>query len=131
MARHKHADLFLDTFFYNAHTTASDALWAGLPVVTKRGNQFSARVAASLLTAVGLEELITETEEDYEDLIMKLAEQPRKLKKLKNKLASNILTEPLFDTPRYTRNFEAGIKEAFNRFSLGLKPDHIDVLEAE
>ena len=131
LARHKHADLFLDTFFYNAHTTASDALWAGLPVVTKRGNQFSARVAASLLTAVGLEELITETEEDYEDLIMKLAEQPRKLKKLKNKLASNILKEPLFDTPRYTRNFEAGIKEAFNRFSLGLKPDHIDVLEAE
>ena len=130
LARHKHADLFLDTFFYNAHTTASDALWAGLPVVTKRGNQFSARVAASLLTAVGLEELITETEEDYEDLIMKLAEQPRKLKELKNKLASNILKEPLFDTKRYTRNFEAGIKEAYRRASLGQKPDHIDVGEA-
>ena len=82
------------------------------------------------MTAVGLEELITETEEDYEDLIMKLAEQPRKVKELKNKLASNILKEPLFDTKRYTRNFEAGIKEAYKRASLGQKPDHIDVGEA-
>ena len=69
LARHKHADLFIDTFNYNAHTTASDALWAGLPVVTKAGDQFAARVAASLLTAVGLPELITQSNADYERLI--------------------------------------------------------------
>ena len=73
LERHKHADLFLDTFCVNAHTTASDALWAGVPLVTKIGDQFAARVSASLLTAVGLPELITETEADYETLILELA----------------------------------------------------------
>ena len=100
LARHKHADLFLDTFCYNAHTTASDALWAGLPVITKKGEQFAARVSASLLTAVGLPELITETDADYENLIIELANQPEKLCKIRSKLQSNRLTKPLFDTKR-------------------------------
>lgn len=106
LARHKHADLFLDTFNYNAHTTASDALWTGLPVVTKIGQQFAARVSASLLNAIGASELITESEEEYEALIIKLASQPEKLKAIKEKIHSNRLSHPLFDTEKYTRDFE-------------------------
>jgi predicted O-linked N-acetylglucosamine transferase (SPINDLY family) len=112
LARHKHADLFVDTFNYNAHTTASDALWAGLPVVTKQGRQFAARVAASLLTAVGLPELITESEEDYERLILNLAQDRQKLSAIKATLEENRRTEPLFDTQRYTRHLETGLLHA-------------------
>ena len=79
LARHRLADLFIDTFVYNAHTTASDALWAGLPVVTKLGQGFAARVAGSLLTALGLPELITRTTADYEALILQLACHPQSL----------------------------------------------------
>ena len=79
LARQRLADLFVDTFTFNAHTTAAEALWAGLPVVTKVGLGFAARVAGSLLNAVGLPELITETEQDYEALILELATNPTKL----------------------------------------------------
>ena len=79
LARQKLADLFLDTFNFNAHTTASDALWAGLPVLTKLGNGFAARVAGSLLHSIGLPELITETEEQYESLALELATNPERL----------------------------------------------------
>ena len=106
LARHKHADLFIDTFNYNAHTTASDALWAGLPIVTKQGKQFAARVAASLLTAVGLPQLITDTEEDYEHLILELASNPERLSAIRETLHANRRTEPLFDTQRYTKYLE-------------------------
>lgn len=116
LARHRLADLFLDTFNYNAHTTASDALWAGLPVVTKQGRQFSARVAASLLNAVGLPELIATTEADYERLILDLASHPGKLGEIREKLAVNRLSEPLFDTRRYTRDFESGLREAYDLY---------------
>ena len=125
LARHKHIDLFLDTFNYNAHTTASDALWAGLPVVTKAGEQFSARVAASVLDAVGLPELITASEDEYEQLAFELATKPRKLKTLKRKLAKNIASQPLFDTERYTRNFEAGLQKAYNLYFEGKRPEDI------
>ena len=125
LSRHKHADLFIDTFNYNAHTTASDALWSGLPVVTKRGKQFAARVAASLLTAVGLPELITETEEEYERLIFELASDTDKLSAIKVKLAGNRLKEPLFNTKRYTRNFEAGLKAAYSLYFDDDKPQDI------
>ena len=77
LARHRLADLFLDTFNYNAHTTASDALWAGLPVVTKLGKGFAARVAGSLLSAVGLPELITHDEEAYEAINIEISNQPK------------------------------------------------------
>jgi predicted O-linked N-acetylglucosamine transferase (SPINDLY family) len=113
LARHKHADLFVDTFNYNAHTTASDALWSGLPVVTKQGRQFAARVAASLLTAVGLPELITESEEDYERLILELANNPKRLSAVREKLSTNRHTEPLFDTHRYARHLETGFDRAY------------------
>src|SRR6202043_1795081 len=94
LARHRLADLFLDTLPCNAHTTASDALWAGLPVLTRLGETFAGRVAASLLNAVGLPELIT-TPEAYEQMAMDLARYPEKLTAIKAKLAANRLTTPL------------------------------------
>ncbi|MCB2075271.1 MAG: tetratricopeptide repeat protein [Novosphingobium sp.] len=110
LARHAHADLFLDTFNVNAHTTASDALWAGLPIVTRAGRQFAARVAASLLAAVGLPELIAGTDEAYEALALDLATDPDRLAAIRAKLAANRLSQPLFDTVGYTRDFEAALE---------------------
>tara|TARA_E500000331_G_C16994757_1_gene599326 strand:- start:156 stop:695 length:540 start_codon:yes stop_codon:yes gene_type:complete len=127
MARQKLADLFLDTFNVNAHTTTSDALWAGLPVITKTGKSFAARVAGSLLTAVGLPELITETEEEYEALALDLAKDPKRLSKIRAKLDKNRLTKPLFDTERYTRHLETGYQLAYDRYFNGKEADHIFV----
>ena len=129
LARHKHADLFVDTFNYNAHTTASDALWGGLPVVTKQGKQFAARVAASLLGSVGLSELITNSEEEYEKMILDLAMRPQRLAEIKLKLAKNRLTEPLFDTLRYTQNFENGLQKAYDLFFANEQPADIWVTD--
>lgn len=125
LARHKHADLFIDTFNYNAHTTASDALWSGLPVVTKQGKQFAARVAASLLQAVGLAELITQTDQQYEELIIELAKNAIKLNTIKENLRKNRDKFPLFDTHLYTQNFEKGLTEAYHLYHSGLKPADI------
>jgi predicted O-linked N-acetylglucosamine transferase (SPINDLY family) len=107
LARHQLADLFLDTLPYNAHATACDALWAGLPVLTRSGTAYAGRVAASLLNAAGLPELITETAEDYERLALALARDPARLRALRDKLAANRATAPLFDTPRLARDLEA------------------------
>jgi len=107
LARHRAADLFLDTLPYNAHTTASDALWAGLPVLTRRGDTFAGRVATSLLLNVGLPELIARTEAEYEALALGLARDPERLAALRERLARNRSTHPLFDTPRFTRHLEA------------------------
>jgi protein O-GlcNAc transferase len=106
LARHQLADLFLDTFNYNAHTTASDALWAGLPVLTHAGAGFPARVAASLLQALDLPELITHSEEDYVKLALDLARQPRLLTDLKEKLIENRLCTALFDTESFAEHLE-------------------------
>lgn len=125
LARQKLADLFLDTFNYNAHTTTSDALWVGLPVVTKLGEGFAARVAASLLTAIGLPELITESEEAYEALALALAKDPNELAKIKLKLEANRLTQPLFDSETYTRHLETGYQMAYDRYFTGHSPAHI------
>ena len=119
LARHRLADLFLDTFHYNAHTTASDALWAGLPLVTKVGEQFAARVASSLLKAVGMEDLAALDEEGYEKLILALATDRNQLQQLRSRLQKNILSYPLFDTERYTRHFETGLKLAYQRYQEG------------
>jgi len=119
LARHRLADLFLDTFNYNAHTTASDALWMGLPVVTKLGEGFAARVAGSLLNAVGLPELITHSEEAYEALILKLATSPKKLSAIKEKLEANRLSKPLFNTEQYTKHLENGYQQAYQRYFNG------------
>ena len=107
LARHRLADLFLDTLPYNAHTTASDALWAGLPVLTCKGEAFAGRVAASLLHAVGIPELITSNLEDYQTLALKLARDPARLAEIKAKLVRNRNTSPLFNTGRFTRHIEA------------------------
>jgi len=107
LARHQLADLFLDSLPYNAHATACDALWAGLPVLTQRGSAYAGRVAASLLTAAGLPELITETAEDYESLALALARDPARLGALRDRLAANRATASLFDTPRLARDLEA------------------------
>lgn len=131
LARHKHADLFVDTFNYNAHTTASDALWAELPVLTLAGQQFSARVAASLLHAVGLPELVTVTKADYAARAADLAAQPEKLKALKHRLQANRLSKPLFDTKRFSRNFETGLQQAYEGFLRGDPPKDIEVTDAD
>jgi predicted O-linked N-acetylglucosamine transferase (SPINDLY family) len=125
LARHRQADLFLDTYPYNAHTTTSDALWAGLPVLTLMGRSFASRVAASLLNAIGLPELITSTQEEYEVLAIELATNPHKLADIKLKLAKNRLTTPLFDTPLFTQNLEAAYIKMIERYQADLKPDHM------
>jgi predicted O-linked N-acetylglucosamine transferase (SPINDLY family) len=106
LARHRLADLFLDTLPYNAHTTASDALWTGLPVVTCAGTTFAGRVAGSLLQAVGLPELVTTTLEDYEALALRMATDQGLLRESKEKLARNRLTAPLFDSERFRVHIE-------------------------
>jgi len=127
LARHQLADLFLDTFNYNAHSTACDALWAGLPIVTKPGQGFPARVAASLLGAIGLSELITQSTEEYERLALDLAQNPEKLRKIKIKLRENRNSTPLFDTQNFTRNIEDAYRQAYQRYCDGLAPDTIFV----
>ena len=116
LARHRLANLFLDTLPYNAHTTASDALWTGVPLVTCCGEGFAGRVAASLLTAIGLAELITENLTDYENLALALARDPARLASLKQKLEQNRLTAPLFDTARFTSNLEAAYEKMRDAF---------------
>jgi predicted O-linked N-acetylglucosamine transferase (SPINDLY family) len=106
LARLKQADLFLDSLPYNAHTTASDALWAGLPLLTCRGTTFPGRVAASLLTSVGMPELITESMDDYTARAIALARHPQTMSEMKKKLARNRLTRPLFDTDLFRRDIE-------------------------
>lgn len=121
------ADLFLDTFNYNAHTTASDALWVGLPVVTKMGRGFPARVAASLLRAVGLDELITTDEGSYAELALSLARDKARLAAIRAKLEGNRATAPLFDSARLTRHLQAGFDLAYQRYLDGLAPADIAI----
>jgi len=127
LARHRCADLFLDTLPYNAHTTASDALWAGLPVLTCTGNTFAGRVAASLLLNAGLPELVTSSQDAYERLAVELATQPDRLHALRQKLAANRLTAPLYDTARFTRHLEQAYAAMHARRRAGQQPEHITV----
>jgi protein O-GlcNAc transferase len=127
LARHRLADLFLDTRPYNAHTTASDALWAGLPVLTQIGETFAGRVAASLLNGIGLKELITTTVHDYETLAIELATDAETLAAIKVKLANNRLSTPLFDTKSYTGQIETAYRAMYQRHQTGLPPDYIYV----
>ena len=127
LARHRLADLFLDTLPYNAHTTASDALWSGLPVLTLIGNTFAGRVAASLLNAIQLPELITTTREEYEAAAVELANTPSKLGRIREKLADNRLTAPLFDTPLFCQHIEAAYCEMHRRYLGNASADHIYV----
>jgi predicted O-linked N-acetylglucosamine transferase (SPINDLY family) len=129
LARQKLADLFLDTFNFNAHTTASEALWAGLPVVTKMGSGFASRVAGSLLNAIDCPELITYSKEEYENLVLLLANDAQKLHKIREKIEINRLIKPLFDTELYTKNLENGFKQAYENHLKGKKIDVINVSE--
>lgn len=129
LARHRAADLFIDTLPCNAHTTASDALWAGLPVLTCQGESFPARVAASLLSAVGLPELITATQEQYEALAIALATDPSRLAELRDRLSRNRLTAPLFDTALFTRHIEDAYTQMYERYLRDLSPAEIYVAQ--
>ena len=121
------ADLFLDTLPYNGHTTTSEALKMGLPVLTSIGSSFASRVSASLLTAVNLSEMITSTQEEYETLAIQLATHPEKLKVIKDKLVQNLPTAPLFNTKLYTLNLEAAYQIMYKRYQDGLDPDDIEI----
>jgi protein O-GlcNAc transferase len=127
LARHRLADLFLDTFAYNAHTTASDALWAGLPLVTRAGRGFAARVGASLLKAMDLAELVSETAEAYERLALDLATAPDRLAEIRSRLQTNRTTQPLFDSEAVTRHIEHAFEETFRRYLRGEDPAAIEV----
>jgi predicted O-linked N-acetylglucosamine transferase (SPINDLY family) len=128
LARHRLADLFVDTWPCNAHTTASDALWAGLPVLTCRGRSFAARVAASLLHAIGLPELVTHSREEYEELAVALAADPARLGVLRARLQAHRSTWPLFDCARFARHLEAAYAQAVQR--AGQPAQHIRIEDA-
>lgn len=127
LARQRVADLFLDTLPYNAHATALDALWAGLPVLTCVGEGFAGRVAASLLTSIELPELIAATPTQYEDLAVQLAANPQHMEAIKQKLARNRLKTSLFDTKTFTRHLETAYTKVHERYRANLPPDHISV----
>ena len=127
--RYYYADIVLDTFYYNAHTTTSDALWVGCPVVTCIGDTFPARVAASILTAHGMNELITHSKEEYEALALSLAQDPERLKCLRKKINQHKDTHPLFDIQQYTRHLEQLYQQMQHRHQQSLMPDHIGVIK--
>jgi predicted O-linked N-acetylglucosamine transferase (SPINDLY family) len=125
LARHRLADLFLDTLPYNAHTTTSDALWAGLPVLTCTGQSFASRVAASLLEAIGLTEMITHNANDYEQKAIQLANTPIMLEQIKTKLANNRLSTALFNTQLFTQHIEEAYSQMFQLHQNHLPTQHI------
>ena len=127
LARHRAADLFIDTLPYNAHTTASDALWAGLPLLTCAGHAFAGRVAASLLNAVGLPELVTSTQAEYEERAVQLATDPSRLQGIRKKLADNRLSTALFDTQLFARHIESAYLQMYERYQADLPPGDIYV----
>jgi predicted O-linked N-acetylglucosamine transferase (SPINDLY family) len=126
LARYRSADLFLDTLPYNAGTTASDALWAGLPVLTCTGESFASRVAASLLTTLELPDLITSTQAEYERRAIALATDAGRLAQVKQRLAVRRTTAVLFDTRRFARHLENGFRRIYERYQAGLPPEHTD-----
>jgi len=127
LARHKHADLFLDTFPYNAHTTASDSLWSGLPVLTCKGNSFASRVAASLLSSCGLSDFITNSFDEYESKAIELSNNPELIKKAKNHLNVNKFIMPLFNTKLYVKNIETAYSLIYENHLNRKPPNHIKI----
>jgi predicted O-linked N-acetylglucosamine transferase (SPINDLY family) len=124
LARQRVADLFIDTLPYNAHTTASEALWTGLPVLTCIGATFAGRVAASLLKAIELPELVTSNQDQYVELALELAADAQRLARIKQKLADNRLRTPLFDIRLFTKHLEAAYTIIDERYHAGLPPEH-------
>jgi predicted O-linked N-acetylglucosamine transferase (SPINDLY family) len=127
IARLAAADISLDSFPYNGHTTTSDALWAGVPVPTYRGSHFASRVSESLLTALGIPELVADSPEAYVALASELATDAEKRLATRAKIYANRKTAPLFDTARFTRHLERAFEMMADRAKQGLAPDHIDV----
>ena len=127
LARAQAADLALDTFPYNGHTTTSDMLWAGVPVLTKKGSHFASRVSESLLKAIGTPELVAGNLEGYVDLAVALANDPNRLSAIREKLVANRFRAPLFDAERFCRHLEAGYAAMVARAKDGLDPDHFDI----
>ncbi len=126
LSRHSAADLFIDTYPYGAHTTCSDSLWAGLPVVTLIGQTFASRVAGSILSAMDMSELVTHTKNEYENLILDLSKNYKKLNEIKNKLNKNRLARPFFDTKIYTKNLEKAYKNIYEK---NLKNNSVENIE--
>jgi predicted O-linked N-acetylglucosamine transferase (SPINDLY family) len=122
LGRHRHADLFLDTLPCNAHTTASDALWAGLPILTCRGETFAGRVAGSLLTAIGMPELVTGSPREYERVALTLASTPHRLAALRQELLERRDASSLFDLPQCAANIEAAYMQMWQTWLAGAKP---------
>lgn len=127
LARLRAADLALDTWIYNGHATTSDTLWAGVPVLTLQGGHFASRAASSLLTAVGLPEMIAHTPAEYEQRAIHLATHPDELRMIRQKLAVNRLTEPLFDTPGFVKDIEAAYEAMWRIRQSGEAPRRIDL----
>jgi protein O-GlcNAc transferase len=129
LKRISYADFGLDTRTYNGGTISSNTLWAGVPLVTLQGGHFASRMASSILTHIGLPELVTTSLKDYEDLAVHYATNPAAYQALKQKLQKNILIEPLFDTPRFVRTLENAYTQVWDQFVSGQKPEHIMVKE--
>ncbi len=127
LARYRVADIALDTYPYGSHATASDALWAGCPVVALTGETFASRVSGSLLNAIGLPELVTHNREDYKRLLLRLAQSAPYRQEVRARLQHNRDTAPLFDTPRFARNLERAYEAMIERARAGLPPDHIQL----
>ena len=127
LARHRHADLFLDTRYYNGHTTACDALWAGAPLLTCTGDTFPSRVATSILLTLDLPELVTRSMEDYAAAALRLARLPEELARIRATIAANRATSPLFDTGLFTAHLESAYREMAERHRRGQPPEAFSV----
>ena len=127
LARHRCADLFLDTFNFNAHTTASDALWAGLPIITRLGESFASRVCASLLNAVGLSDLIAQSVEEYERLALGLAMRPDDCAALRGRLQANVKLTALYDAVTFARDIETSYEKMLELYKKGLPPESFNI----
>jgi len=127
LSRIKMADLFIDTFPYTAHTTCSDALWAGLPVLTLQGETFASRVSSSLLNAIGLPELITKNSNEYEEKAIKLGNNLSKIISLKKKIENNKFTKPLFNTKLFTNHIEQAYLEIQKKYNENKKLENIEI----
>jgi len=130
LCRLRLADLALDTRTYNGGATTSNALWAGLPLITLQGSHFVSRMSSSSLTAIGLPELITYSLDEYEALAVELAGDPGRLMRIRERLAKNRLVEPLFDTPRFAKNIERAYTEMWEIYLAGERPRRIEVVES-
>ena len=127
LARLRLADIFLDTFNVNAGATGGDALWAGLPLVTKLGKGLTARCGGYLLASMKMPELITKSEQEYETLLLDLANNPQRLSKIREKLKFNRLTTPLFNSELFTKHLEYGYNHAYQHYFDGKDPEAISV----